>query len=206
MKKAFAVVVAAFCILHSAFAVRAANGDTRLIDAIKAGNSAAVQALLKQRALVNVAEADGSTALHWAARMDRLDLVQALLKKSAQANVKNRYGITPLTLAAVNGSAPVIDALLRAGADPNATDTDGQTILMLSARTGKPDAVKLLLDHSLLLYGSGMGNGNVHSADMLPTLLVGSAAGTVKGGRHIVAGTLTRRMFTIHWIFASASA
>jgi hypothetical protein len=36
-----------------------------------------------------------------------------------------------------------------------------------------------------------MGNGNVHSADMLPTLLVGSAAGTVKGGRHIVAGTLT---------------
>ena len=48
-----------------------------------------------------------------------------------------------------------------------------------------------LLDHSLLLYGSGMGNGNVHSADMLPTLLVGSAAGTVKGGRHIVAGTLT---------------
>jgi len=54
-----------------------------------------------------------------------------------------------------------------------------------------PDGDGSLLDHSLLLYGSGMGNGNVHSADMLPTLLVGSAAGTVKGGRHIVAGTLT---------------
>ena len=36
-----------------------------------------------------------------------------------------------------------------------------------------------------------MGNGNVHSADLLPTLLVGGAAGTVKGGRHIVGGTLT---------------
>ena len=48
-----------------------------------------------------------------------------------------------------------------------------------------------LLDHSLILYGSGMGNGNVHSPEQLPTLLVGSATGAVKGNRHIVAGTLT---------------
>ena len=48
-----------------------------------------------------------------------------------------------------------------------------------------------LLDHSLILYGSGMGNGNVHSADLLPTLLVGSGGGMVKGNRHVVAGTLT---------------
>ena len=44
-----------------------------------------------------------------------------------------------------------------------------------------------LLDHSLILYGSGMGNGNVHAADHLPTLLVGGGAGSVKGNRHIVA-------------------
>jgi hypothetical protein len=54
-----------------------------------------------------------------------------------------------------------------------------------------PDGDGSLLDHSLILYGSGMGNGNVHSADLLPTLLVGGAAGSVKGGRHIVAGALT---------------
>jgi hypothetical protein len=54
-----------------------------------------------------------------------------------------------------------------------------------------PDGDGSLLDHSLILYGSGMGNGNVHSADMLPTLLVGSAAGAVAGNRHIVAGELT---------------
>jgi len=54
-----------------------------------------------------------------------------------------------------------------------------------------PDGDGSLLDHSLILYGSGMGNGNVHSPDMLPTVLVGSAAGAVKGGRHIVARTLT---------------
>jgi hypothetical protein len=48
-----------------------------------------------------------------------------------------------------------------------------------------------LLDHSLIVYGSGMGNGNLHSADHLPTVLVGSAAGTVKGDRHVVAAPLT---------------
>jgi hypothetical protein len=48
-----------------------------------------------------------------------------------------------------------------------------------------------LLDHSLILYGSGMGNGNLHAADHLPTLLVGGCAGAVKGNRHIVAPELT---------------
>jgi hypothetical protein len=58
-----------------------------------------------------------------------------------------------------------------------------------------PDGDGSLLDHALLMYGSGMGNGNVHAADHLPLVLVGSAkgagAGAVKGNRHIVAGDLT---------------
>ncbi len=42
-----------------------------------------------------------------------------------------------------------------------------------------------LLDHSLLLYGSGMGNPNRHDHDNLPILVAGGAAGRMKGGRHI---------------------
>jgi hypothetical protein len=42
-----------------------------------------------------------------------------------------------------------------------------------------------LLDHSLLLYGSGMGNPNRHDHDNLPILVAGGAAGKMKGGRHI---------------------
>lgn len=42
-----------------------------------------------------------------------------------------------------------------------------------------------LLDHSLLLYGSGMGNPNVHDHDNLPILVAGGAAGKMRGGRHI---------------------
>ena len=42
-----------------------------------------------------------------------------------------------------------------------------------------------LLDHSLYLYGSGMGNPNVHDHTNLPILVAGGAAGGVRGGQHI---------------------
>jgi hypothetical protein len=42
-----------------------------------------------------------------------------------------------------------------------------------------------LLDHVLYLYGSGMGNPNVHSHIDLPILVAGGAAGKMRGGRHI---------------------
>src|SRR5947199_5648081 len=42
-----------------------------------------------------------------------------------------------------------------------------------------------LLDHSLLLYGRGMGNPNVHDHRNLPIIVAGGAAGRMKGGRHI---------------------
>jgi hypothetical protein len=42
-----------------------------------------------------------------------------------------------------------------------------------------------LLDHSLYLYGSGMGNPNVHDHTNLPVIVAGGAAGGMKGGRHV---------------------
>ena len=48
-----------------------------------------------------------------------------------------------------------------------------------------PDGDGSLLDHSLYLYGSGMGNPNVHDHVNLPILVAGGGAGTLKGGRHI---------------------
>jgi hypothetical protein len=49
-----------------------------------------------------------------------------------------------------------------------------------------PDGDGSLLDHSMILYGSGMGNGNVHAAYPLPMLLVGGKA-LVNGNRHVQA-------------------
>ncbi len=42
-----------------------------------------------------------------------------------------------------------------------------------------------LLDHSIILYGSGMSNGNAHQLDNLPLMLVGGGRGQIKGGRHL---------------------
>src|SRR3989442_3394281 len=42
-----------------------------------------------------------------------------------------------------------------------------------------------LLDHSLYLYGSGIGNPNVHDHTNLPILVAGGSASGLKGGRHI---------------------
>ena len=46
-----------------------------------------------------------------------------------------------------------------------------------------PDGDGSLLDHSLMLYGSGMSNGNAHSAGPLPLIAAGGVMG--KGHRHI---------------------
>jgi hypothetical protein len=42
-----------------------------------------------------------------------------------------------------------------------------------------------LLDNSLIVYGSGIGDGNRHNHDELPFLLAGSGGGFVKSGRHL---------------------
>lgn len=43
-----------------------------------------------------------------------------------------------------------------------------------------------LLDHTTILYGSGISNSNAHSGDNLPLMLIGGGAGTLKGGRHLM--------------------
>jgi hypothetical protein len=48
-----------------------------------------------------------------------------------------------------------------------------------------PDGDGNLLDHSMLLYGSGMSDGNLHNHVNLPLVLVGGGAGRLKGGYHI---------------------
>jgi hypothetical protein len=42
-----------------------------------------------------------------------------------------------------------------------------------------------LLDHSMVLYGSSICDGNRHTHDDLPLLLAGGGNGRIKGGRHL---------------------
>ncbi len=48
-----------------------------------------------------------------------------------------------------------------------------------------PEGNGSLLDHGLFVYGSGMGDPNIHDHVNLPILVAGGAAGRHKGARHI---------------------
>jgi hypothetical protein len=48
-----------------------------------------------------------------------------------------------------------------------------------------PEGDGNLLDNSAYLYGSGMGNPNVHNHVNVPMIVAGGAGGRIKGGRHI---------------------
>ena len=48
-----------------------------------------------------------------------------------------------------------------------------------------PDGDGSLLDHTTILYGSGISNSTSHAAENLPLLVVGGGAGSLKGGRHL---------------------
>jgi hypothetical protein len=61
----------------------------------------------------------------------------------------------------------------------------GLVAYFLDKLRSTPDGNGNLLDHSLVLYGSGMSNSNIHNHAPLPVFLAGGAAGKMKGGRHL---------------------
>ena len=48
-----------------------------------------------------------------------------------------------------------------------------------------PDGDGSILDNLVLLYGSGMGDSNLHDPRNLPLLIAGGGAGQIRGGRHL---------------------
>lgn len=56
---------------------------------------------------------------------------------------------------------------------------------MLERLRSTKDGEGNLLDRTLMLYGSGMSNSNIHNHSPLPIVVAGGAAGRMKGGRHL---------------------
>ena len=48
-----------------------------------------------------------------------------------------------------------------------------------------PEGEGTLLDNCMVVYGSGIGDGNRHNHDDLPVLLAGHGSGTIRTGRHV---------------------
>ena len=60
-----------------------------------------------------------------------------------------------------------------------------QFAYLLDTLKATPDGDGTLLDHSMIVYGSALADGNAHQHNNLPTVLAGRANGTLKPGRHI---------------------
>ncbi len=60
-----------------------------------------------------------------------------------------------------------------------------QFAYLVSKLKAMPEGNGSVLDHSMLVYGSGIGDGNRHNHNDLPVLLVGRANGTIETGRHV---------------------
>ena len=69
------------------------------------------------------------------------------------------------------------------------TKIDNYHVGMLAYFLGKlrdaRDGENTLLDNSMILYGGGLANGNLHNHEKLPVVLAGGGAGTIEGGRHL---------------------
>ncbi len=57
---------------------------------------------------------------------------------------------------------------------------------LLERLKAAPDGDGNLLDHSIILYGSSISDGNLHTHHDLPIVVAGGGAGQVKGNRHLV--------------------
>jgi Protein of unknown function (DUF1552) len=56
---------------------------------------------------------------------------------------------------------------------------------LLNQLASVPEGEGTLLDNSLIVYGSGIGDGDRHNHDDLPILMAGSGGGRIKTGRHL---------------------
>ena len=56
---------------------------------------------------------------------------------------------------------------------------------LLERLQATPDGEGSLLDHSMIVYGCGISDGNLHTHENLPVMVVGGGNGTIRGGRHI---------------------
>jgi len=126
-------------------AAQQASVATPLAQAVKAGDRAAVAALLAGRSKADLADAEGA-ALILAAERNDVAIVDLLLAAGVDANAANDYGATALYAAAASSDATLTVKLLAAGADPNPRLPSGETPVMAAALRGNVATVTALLD------------------------------------------------------------
>jgi hypothetical protein len=119
-------------------------------------------------------------ALAYAADLTRV--FSFMMSRDTSQRVFPTLGITePHHSLSHHGNKPAsIDALVKINVYQ--VELFGRFLKKLQAT---PDGEGSLLDHSVILFGSGMGESDVHSRLDVPTLLAGRGAGLLRGNHHL---------------------
>ena len=172
---------------------RPGPGVPSLIAAVRAGDRAAVRALLGTDVDVNATQPDGATALHWAVHREDVETAVRLIRAGADVGAANDLGVTPLLMACRRGQGPVVERLLAAGADPNDGLPSGETPLMAAARSGSLEAVDALLERGARVNGAEATRGQTALMWAVANRRPAVTRALLAHGADLAARTRTRR-------------
>ncbi len=122
-----------------------------LLEAVRNGSSAEVEAILKQNTEdLNQKGPQGLTPLHIAAKEGYTRIVNLLITAGADINAQDQNGETPLHKAVIYDHPVVVKQLLNAGADANIQSKLGRPIYYAVRVLGNPQMIELLKDASII--------------------------------------------------------
>ncbi|MBO4311717.1 MAG: ankyrin repeat domain-containing protein [Desulfovibrionaceae bacterium] len=122
------------------------DGNTPLILAAGIGNTAAIELLRHNGAIIDEANNVSQTALIAAALNKKAGAAELLLRLGADISCKTQEGLTALHLAAHNDDADTLAILIQHHAELDAKDNEGWSALMLAARDGRENALRMLCE------------------------------------------------------------
>lgn len=120
--------------------------EDAFLNAVYAGDSAKVEALLKTGENPNKRDSYGNNPMTLAAYAGRADVLILLLAHGGRLDSRDNTGMTPLHCAAYYNRIRAVNVLLKNGAALNATNNYGFTPLSESVMKGYPDLAALLLN------------------------------------------------------------
>jgi ankyrin repeat protein len=119
------------------------NGETALMVAVQAGNTAVIEKLLTNGATINAQASE--TPVSWALRHKQAATVQLLLSKGIKPDIHGKSEDVPLLDAIRQGDEAMTLALLNAAANAESRDRSGRTALMLAASLNRREILAALL-------------------------------------------------------------
>ncbi len=117
----------------------------QIIRAAEAGDTPAVQRLLKEGADINGRDAQGRTPVMAATHGNRVDTVRALIQAGADINIRDNRLDNPFLYAGAEGLLDILKLTIDAGADTKLTNRFGGTALIPAAERGHVEIASELL-------------------------------------------------------------